>query len=100
MKSKLSIASAIIAILSLGFIFPPARAQEDVADTPPAAEAKTVVKWQHLALNDNARKRFGGTELARKINSLGEEGWEMVSVLNFQEEGTTTKTVYYFKRPL
>lgn len=97
MKSKIRIASAIIAILTIGFIFLPAQAQDETTDKPAAA---TIAKWQHLALPHDARNQFGNAELARKINKLGEEGWEMVTVLNFQDEGTTKKTVYYFKRPL
>ena len=55
--------------------------------------------WRHLSLTH----MIGETpkaELARSINKLGREGWEMVSVGNIIESGTTTKTVFYFKRPL
>jgi len=55
--------------------------------------------WQHLALThalDDAPK----SELARSINKLGREGWELVSVENIAKSGTTTKTVFYFKKPL
>ena len=55
--------------------------------------------WQHLSLTP----MIGETpraELARNINKLGREGWEMVSVGNIIESGTTTKTIFYFKKPL
>ncbi|MEN8773270.1 MAG: hypothetical protein ABF381_10505 [Akkermansiaceae bacterium] len=99
MNSKLTIATVIIIAITLGLVFLPAQAQNQVAENPATAKAEAK-KWQHLALSHDARKKFGNTELARNINKLGEEGWEMLNVLNFQEEGTTIKTVYYFKRPL
>ena len=59
----------------------------------------SVKKWQHLSLTHT----IGDTpksELGKSINKLGREGWELVSVGNLTESGTTTKTVFYFKRPL
>lgn len=102
MKSQLTLASLMIAICALGNIFLPAQAQDDVVEeSAPAAEViKATAKWQHLALQHDASKPFSTPDLARKINQLGEDGWEMINVLNFQKEGTTNETVYYFKRPL
>ena len=59
----------------------------------------SAARWQHLSLTQT----IGDTpesELAKSINKLGREGWELVSVGNITESGTTTKTVFYFKRPL
>ena len=55
--------------------------------------------WQHLALTNTIGKT-PMSELTSKINKLGREGWEMVSVGNIIESGTTTKTIFYFKKPL
>jgi len=55
--------------------------------------------WQHLAIT-NMIGETPKAELARNINKLGREGWEMVSVGNIIESGTTTKTIFYFKKPL
>ena len=55
--------------------------------------------WQHLALTET----MGDTpesELAKSINKLGREGWELVSVGNITKSGTTIKTIFYFKKPL
>jgi hypothetical protein len=63
----------------------------------PAQPSATA--WQHLALTQT----LGQTpddELARNINRLGREGWELVSVGNITQSGTTIKTVFYFKKPL
>jgi hypothetical protein len=58
-----------------------------------------TTRWQHLALT-NVIGETPKSELARNINKLGREAWEMVSVGNIIESGTTTKTIFYFKRPL
>jgi hypothetical protein len=56
-------------------------------------------RWQHLALT-NVIGETPQNELASNINKLGREGYELVSVGNITESGTTTKTVFYFKKPL
>mgnify|MGYP006908251689 CR=1 FL=1 len=70
---------------------------------PAAAADKAAEKprqWEHLALTHELKGGQSNAEVAREIIRLGREGWELVSVANFQENGTTTKTAYYFKRPL
>jgi hypothetical protein len=76
-----------------------------VPDCPAAATAAPEAKgarpqWEHLALTHDLRANPGNAEIARQINGLGKEGWELVSVANFTQDGTTTKTTYYFKRRL
>ncbi len=60
-------------------------------------DSDRAVGWQHLALTQDADEDMNA-ELSRQINELGNGGWELVDVENFIEEGTTVKTVYYFKR--
>jgi hypothetical protein len=66
----------------------------DDSQEKPAATA-----WQHLALTQTLGET-PADDLARNINKLGREGWELVSVGNITKAGTTTKTVFYFKKPL
>jgi hypothetical protein len=70
---------------------------EDDVDPAPAA---VIGQWQHLAFAHDASKPWNEREIARQINKIGREGWEMVSVLNFTKDGTTNKTIYYFKKPM
>ena len=74
------------------------RAEDEKEPEPRKAPARQ--KWEHLALPRDASKPLSDPEFAKQINGFGTEGWELVTVLNFAKDGTTTKTVYYFKRPL
>jgi hypothetical protein len=38
--------------------------------------------------------------VSEKLNELGNEGWELVSVDTNTLSGVTIKTIYYLKRPL
>ena len=60
-------------------------------DEPVAAK-----QWEHLALAYPARL---DKELSKRINRLGDEGWQLVCVTASQRDGTTEGTTYYFKRP-
>lgn len=77
-----------------------------VAEKTLAADAKTKPKpdssaqWEHLALMHEIGARFPDADLSKRIIQLGGDGWELVSVENFSESGTTVKTGFFFKRPL
>jgi len=64
--------------------------------TPAAREASS---WEHLALTHTGSEPAGGSETSGKIVALGSDGWELVSVETYVRDGTTTKTVFFFKRP-
>ena len=70
-------------------------AQSPKSDSSP----KVPQAWQHLALENEGKSVTGSPDLARKINSLGDEGWQLVDVESILEGGTTTKVVFFFKRP-
>lgn len=71
-------------------------------EVPAGSESREAspqrIQWEHLALPRDASKPFAEPDFSRKINQIGDQGWELVNVLNFAREGTTTRTVYYFKR--
>jgi len=59
-----------------------------------------AAKWQYLAFKSKIESDSPTAEVGKTITKLGRDGWELVSVENHAESGTTTKTVYYFKRQL
>jgi hypothetical protein len=71
------------------------------ASKPSAPQGKSAqVQWEHLAFTHDLKSAQTNADVAREIVRLGKEGWELVSVANFTESGTTTRTTYYFKRRL
>jgi hypothetical protein len=64
-----------------------------------ASVGSSPQKWQHLALEQDGMKIVGDADLARKINQLGSDGWELVDVETIVDSGLTKKTVFFFKRP-
>ena len=78
-------AGALAGVLGLGAI-----AQEDDGVASSGA-------WEHLALQHDLGEGFSTPELSRQIVTLGEDGWELVSVENYRE-GTNSKMAYFFKR--
>ena len=82
-----------IALLTL-FVGAGLSAQSPKSDSlpnPPQA-------WQHLAMEHEGATITDTPDLARKINRLGDEGWQLVDVESISEGGTTTKMICFFKR--
>jgi hypothetical protein len=57
-------------------------------------------KWQYLAFKSKIEPDSPTPEVGKTITKLGRDGWELVSIENHCEAGTTMKTVYYFKKRL
>lgn len=74
-------------------------AMQAFAENQKSEGRPSTITWQHLALT-NVISETPKSELAANINKLGREGWELVCVDGIEESGTTTKTVFYFKKPL
>lgn len=66
----------------------------DSATTPASGRAA----WEHLVLEREGNVVATDRELAEKINRLGGEGWEMFAVTPVQQDGTTKRLQFYFKR--
>jgi hypothetical protein len=64
-----------------------------------AATAGAVRPWEHMAMTIDATDGPGDAETSRRIVQLGGEGWELVDVESLTKDGTTTKLIYFFKRP-
>ena len=70
------------------------------AESAVSGDSGARVPWEHCAFTHDLKGPQSNAEIARTINGLGKDGWELVSVANFSTDGTTTKTTYYFKRRL
>ncbi len=89
---KIAIVLAIAVCLGIAF----AAGLPAQNDAPaPAAAAPT---WQHLAFPVEGGKVFGNPQVSRQINQLGRDGYELVDVETIEREGTTVKTVFFFKK--
>jgi len=65
----------------------------------PGAAHHAAPRWEHLALTHNSADVGNDGDLSNRIVRLGDEGWELVNVSTVVKDGTTVKTVFYFKRP-
>ena len=86
-------ATALVAGLALASFLPQGQSQESGAK---------VQKWEYRVLRIEDRRqsntsgtRARGSASEEKLNELGAEGWELISVRN---DGTS-QPVFYFKRP-
>ncbi len=55
--------------------------------------------WEHLVFEREGNVVSADRELAEKINRLGGDGWEICTVTPVQQDGTTKRLQFYFKRP-
>lgn len=65
--------------------------------TQDSSRQPSQARWEHLAMPVDDLKL--DADLSKTIIRLGNEGWELVTVMPIAVEGTTKKSIYYFKRP-
>ena len=53
-------------------------------------------KWEYYMIKD---KPFDG-KIEQDLPAMGEDGWELVTVICVQDNGTTIARFAYFKRPM
>lgn len=92
MKTNHLIPVLLVVLLVLSLVVVPMGAE----DSPETAPQKPP-GWEHLAFTH--RPAQAKAKPGAKINQLGREGWELVTVTESDRPGHE-KTVYYFKRPL
>ena len=54
---------------------------------------------EHLAFRTKTNNEFSDKEFSKKINELGNYGWELCDVESIQKDGNTTERIYFFIRP-
>ena len=54
---------------------------------------------EHLAFRTKTKNEFSDKEFSKKINDLGNSGWELCDVESIQKDGNTTERIYFFIRP-
>lgn len=79
-----------LAILCVAHVWAQDTDSDQVADARP--------RWEHLAMGVDTQNGVGEQDTGAQIIRLGNDGWELVDVENVVKDGTTTKTVYFFKR--
>ena len=60
---------------------------------------RSMVIKEHLAFRTKTNNEFSDKEFSKKINELGNSGWELCDVESIQKDGNTTERIYFFIRP-
>ncbi|MEZ5328272.1 MAG: hypothetical protein R3F19_24770 [Verrucomicrobiales bacterium] len=98
MRSTLPLCLSVVCAVGILTVY--AQDSDEPSRPSPRGAERDLIKWQHLAMESRADMPLSDAEFARKINDLGGKGWELVTVVPFTKDGTTSKSVYYFKRPM
>jgi hypothetical protein len=94
MKARTSI---LLVAASAAIMFPVAWSAQSSRSA--AATTDAVQRWEHMAMTVDATDGPGDAETSRRIVQFGGEGWELVDVETIVKGGSTTKLIYFFKRP-
>lgn len=92
MKSPAFLIAAVVCLGLFAIGHLPAQLAEPLAKEPAAP------RWQHLALTHDLSKDPGKKKLTEQIHKVERDGWELVDVESVDKDGTTVKSVFYFKR--
>ena len=92
MNVRTSVLSVLLCLVLAGLVGTVAVGADD--DAP-----ATKPRWEHIAMTHDGAQVNNSPDLSKQIIRLGNEGWELVTVTTIVKEGTTEKTVFYFKRP-
>jgi hypothetical protein len=86
-----------LAAASVAIMFPVAWSAQSSRSA--AATAEAMQSWEHMAMTVDATDAPGDAETSRRIVQFGGEGWELVDVETIVKGGSTTRLIYFFKRP-
>jgi len=88
-----------ILLVAAAILLPLAWSAQSFRSAAAMPTADAVRPWEHMAMTVDAADGPGDAETSRRIVQLGGEGWELVDVEALTKDGTTSKLIYFFKRP-
>ena len=94
---KRSVFLVVLIVAAVGVLLAAGLSAQITADRNDRAAHQQ--NWQHLALQNDGATVTGDPQLARQIDQLGRDGWELVDVEALTVNGNTHQTVFFFKRP-
>ena len=66
-----------------------------IRSTLPSENKRQAWEYKTISMQNSATS---DTEMARKVNDLGEDGWQLVNVCPIHNSGTTRRLIFFLKR--